>query len=226
VDLSETQFIGASTIAMLVRARTFLAARDRTLTVRAPSRGAGRVIEIVGAEALIDPTAEAEVTRPKWSQSHDRPRPSSRRRPDASSNRHTGMVGLPGLSRRPLRTRPRGVDTGRWGTTMTKDRHLPFDAEGTVWLVADRARGDFDCYWYVGRAGDRLGDEARAETAEDTVAWGRTRTIRVRIRTADGCSEWAGSAPRPHGISRTWAVRIAASGDDAHPVSTSDRSPC
>jgi len=98
---------------------------------------------------------------------------------------------------------------------MKKHRHLPHDGEGTVWLVADRTRGDFNCYWYVGRAGDRLGEQARAATAEDAVAWGRRRTTRVRIRTADGCSEWAGTAPRPDGMSRTWTVPMAAVGDDA-----------
>jgi anti-anti-sigma factor len=61
VDLSETEFIGSNTIAILSRAHTLLAERSRTLTVRAPSRGARRVIALVGADTLIDATLEADV---------------------------------------------------------------------------------------------------------------------------------------------------------------------
>ena len=85
--------------------------------------------------------------------------------------------------------------------------HGPRRGEGTAWLVADRARGDFACYWYVGRAGDHLGEQARAATAEDAVEWGRARTTSVRIRTLDGHSQWAGSAPRPEGQSGTWGAQ-------------------
>ena len=58
VDLSETDFMGSCTAAMLLRARTLLVARNRTLIVRAPSRSARRVIELFGAGSLIGPTAE------------------------------------------------------------------------------------------------------------------------------------------------------------------------
>jgi len=92
---------------------------------------------------------------------------------------------------------------------MTRHQRRPRHGDGTAWLVADRARGDFDCYWYVGRAGDHLGAQARAATSEDAVAWGRARTSRVRIRTVDGRSEWAGAAPRPEGVSNTWTTPTA-----------------
>jgi len=60
--------------------------------------------------------------------------------------------------------------------------------QGSAWLVADRAHGGFVCYWYVGPAGDHLREHARAANAEEAVAWGRARSTRVRIRTADGSS--------------------------------------
>ena len=55
VDLSETDFMDASTIGTLVRARNLLLAQNRTLTIRAPSRSARRVLDIVGSGELIDP---------------------------------------------------------------------------------------------------------------------------------------------------------------------------
>lgn len=96
---------------------------------------------------------------------------------------------------------------------MKKHRPGGFDGDGAAWLVADRTRDDFACYWYVGHAGDQLAEQSRAATAEDAVLWGRTRTTRVRIRTADGCSQWAGSAPRPDGMSQTWPTPPLLNGD-------------
>ncbi len=81
----------------------------------------------------------------------------------------------------------------------------PHYGDGTAWLVADRARGDFSCGWYVGPSGDRLADHGRAGTAMEAVEWGRVRTTRVRIRTVDACSYWAGTAPRPDGFTHTWS---------------------
>jgi hypothetical protein len=106
---------------------------------------------------------------------------------------------------------------------VTGHQRRPRHGDGTAWLVADRARGDFVCYWYVGRACDHLGEQARAASAEDAVAWGRARTTRVRIRTAAGCSQWAGSALRPEGLSdiATWrstpALGQGASGEVGAP---------
>jgi hypothetical protein len=89
-------------------------------------------------------------------------------------------------------------------------RHrAPRYGDGTAWLVADRARGDFSCGWYVGPSGDRLAEHARAGTAAEAVAWGRVRTTRVRIRTVDACSYWAGTAPRPDGFTDTWSDESA-----------------
>lgn len=76
--------------------------------------------------------------------------------------------------------------------------------EGTAWLVADRQRGDYACYRYVGRHGDHLAERARQPTAEQALAWARARTTRVRIRTTEARTYWAGTAPRPDGFSCTW----------------------
>ena len=50
--------------------------------------------------------------------------------------------------------------------------------DGTAWLVADRAHGDFSCGWYVGPGGDRLAERARAGTAAEAVAWGRVPRLK------------------------------------------------
>jgi hypothetical protein len=80
----------------------------------------------------------------------------------------------------------------------------PEHGEGTAWLALDRAQENYSCSWYTGTNDDRLVEHARIPTASDAVAWGRSRTPRVRIRTADACTYWAGTAPRPAGFSHTW----------------------
>jgi hypothetical protein len=104
-------------------------------------------------------------------------------------------------------------------------RHrTPRYGDGTVWLSADRARGDFSCAWYVGRSGDRLAEQARAGTAVDAVAWGRVRTTRVRIRTVDARSYWAGTAPRPAGFTDSWSDESATETHSQGPIVTLDDS--
>jgi hypothetical protein len=84
-------------------------------------------------------------------------------------------------------------------------RHKPRTGDGTAWLVADGAEPTgFNCYWFTGRAEDHMVEHAHLVGATAAVAWGRGRTPRVRIRTADTRSWWAGSAPRPAGIALTW----------------------
>ena len=84
-------------------------------------------------------------------------------------------------------------------------RHrTPRHGDGTAWLVADRLKGDYLCSWYTGTHGGHLVEDARVPTASEAVAWGRSRTSRVRIRTADARTYWAGTAPRPEGFSHTW----------------------
>jgi anti-sigma B factor antagonist len=48
VDLSAVDFMDASTISVLVRARTILAKRSRLLTMRSPSTRASRVLRLCG----------------------------------------------------------------------------------------------------------------------------------------------------------------------------------
>jgi hypothetical protein len=75
---------------------------------------------------------------------------------------------------------------------------------GTAWLVADQARHDFLCFLFGGPSDGRLRESTRQPTAPAAVAWGRSRTPRVRIRTPSGRTFWAGTAPKPDGISFTW----------------------
>lgn len=102
----------------------------------------------------------------------------------------------------------------RPGTARTR-RHAPRLGHGTAWLVADRAAGDFRCYWYGGAHDGHLQETATVPTAADAVAWGRRRTTQVRIRTLDGDSRWAGTAARPPGMTSTWldGERVPVSGD-------------
>jgi len=46
VDLSNVRFMGADTIGILIRARSFLREQSRTLTLRAPSAFAKRVLDL------------------------------------------------------------------------------------------------------------------------------------------------------------------------------------
>ena len=55
VDMSGVEFMGARTVNALVRADDVLRTRSRTLTVRAPSRTALRVIELCGVGCLLGP---------------------------------------------------------------------------------------------------------------------------------------------------------------------------
>jgi hypothetical protein len=87
---------------------------------------------------------------------------------------------------------------------MKRAHGRPHRGDGTAWLVIDRSRGDYLCYWYAGTGDDRLLEQARAADASAAVAWGRLRTPRVRIRAGDSCTYWAGTAPRPEAFIRTW----------------------
>jgi hypothetical protein len=80
----------------------------------------------------------------------------------------------------------------------------PRHGEGTAWLVVDRVEGDYLCYWYTGTGDGYLVAHARTASAEDAVAWGRQRTPRVRIRTPDSRTYWAGTTPTPQGFAHTW----------------------
>lgn len=69
----------------------------------------------------------------------------------------------------------------------------PRRGDGTAWLVADTEHDDFLCYWYAGPNDVRLVEQSRVPSAAQAVAWGRLRTDRVRIRTADARTSWVGA---------------------------------
>ena len=87
---------------------------------------------------------------------------------------------------------------------MSRHRR-PRLGDGTAWLVADVKRGDYVCFWYTGPDDGDLAAHARMANPADAVAWGRDRTTRVRIRTAEGRTYWAGRAPKPEGFAHTWS---------------------
>lgn len=58
LDLSEVDFIGASTLGTIVRAREFLRRRSSWLTVRSPSAQARRVIDACDLNDLLEPSLE------------------------------------------------------------------------------------------------------------------------------------------------------------------------
>jgi anti-anti-sigma factor len=55
VDLVDTQFIDSGTARALARGWQFLDDRGRTLTLRSPTRGARRVLALLGMSHLIQP---------------------------------------------------------------------------------------------------------------------------------------------------------------------------
>ena len=58
LDMSEVELISASTLGVIVRAREFLRAHSRSLTVRSPSARARRVIDACGLGDLVVPGPE------------------------------------------------------------------------------------------------------------------------------------------------------------------------
>ncbi|MEY2473652.1 MAG: hypothetical protein QOK28_2981 [Actinomycetota bacterium] len=76
--------------------------------------------------------------------------------------------------------------------------------EGTAWLVADSSNDEFLCYWYFGTGGGRLAEQARVSSERGAVAWGRERSTRVRLRSTNGRTYWAGSDDKPDAIAHTW----------------------
>ena len=64
LDLSEVDFIGPSTLAIIVRAREFLQQRSASLRVRSPSAVAREIIDACGLSDLLGPDTEIAGTRP------------------------------------------------------------------------------------------------------------------------------------------------------------------
>ena len=107
-----------------------------------------------------------------------------------------------GLSSLPIGAVRRQTEDRR--DTMTTRRWAPRRGDGSAWLVADRLTDKFDCYWYTGANDIQLVEQTSASIASEAVTWGRAHTPRVRIRTRDGQSQWAGSGVRPDTFTVTW----------------------
>jgi anti-anti-sigma factor len=58
--LSEVEFMGASTVGVIVRAREFLHQRSRSLTVRLPSAFVRRVMDACNLNDLLGPSPELD----------------------------------------------------------------------------------------------------------------------------------------------------------------------
>ena len=55
IDLSKVTFLSVATIDELIRSRNILRQQSRTLTVRSPSRGARRLLDVCRLTDLIEP---------------------------------------------------------------------------------------------------------------------------------------------------------------------------
>jgi anti-anti-sigma factor len=55
VDLSEVSFMDASTISVIIRARTFLSVHGRLLRLRDPSKCARRLLTVCDLDPLVRP---------------------------------------------------------------------------------------------------------------------------------------------------------------------------
>jgi anti-anti-sigma factor len=65
VDLSGVQFMDAATIGVIMRARSGLRLRSRSLTLRSPSPCARRILDLCGLTYLLDPGVDREPS-PPW----------------------------------------------------------------------------------------------------------------------------------------------------------------
>lgn len=61
IDLSGVDFMGVATVRVIVRARGFLRTQSRSLSVRAPSKCAHRLLDACGEAGLIDPSPAGVV---------------------------------------------------------------------------------------------------------------------------------------------------------------------
>ena len=65
VDLSEVQFMDASTVRLFLLARQFLVPRQRTLTLRSPATCAQRIIAICQLDELLEPGSRGAAATAK-----------------------------------------------------------------------------------------------------------------------------------------------------------------
>lgn len=112
VDLSDVTFMDASTIGALVVARSSLRAHSRSLSVRAPSPQARRLLDLCGLAGLIDespasllasaaPALGSWVDVPAGSRSTDAARPPPSNEPARNARRPGGAAAAIDQSRSP-----------------------------------------------------------------------------------------------------------------------------
>ena len=61
VDLAQTKFIDTAALRAVLRARQVLAGGERQLTLRSPSRIAGRLLSVFGLSHLVSPAGAARA---------------------------------------------------------------------------------------------------------------------------------------------------------------------
>lgn len=65
VDLAQTEFMDTGALRAVLRARDTLEGTGRQLTLRSPSRSAGRLLAVFGLGHLADPQSSTETTEPR-----------------------------------------------------------------------------------------------------------------------------------------------------------------
>ena len=96
---------------------------------------------------------------------------------------------------------------GRRTRRSRRVRTRPRVGISLTWLVAEKVAPGYCCDWYGGRADSTLGEFGQTVSAREPMAWGLSRTGRVRIRDADGTR--AGTGARLADIDLTWSDPVA-----------------
>jgi stage II sporulation protein AA (anti-sigma F factor antagonist) len=82
VDLSDVEFMDASTIGVILRTREFLRPRSRAVFLRAPSPSARRILNVSGLADVFDPPADPPGALATWVAVPVADRPDRPDRPD------------------------------------------------------------------------------------------------------------------------------------------------
>jgi len=88
IDMHDVEFMSAATVGVIVRARTFLNRRSRSLTVRSPSRCVRRILALCELTDLEAAAADA----PTGERTHDYQHESDDQRPLQSFNEESGST--------------------------------------------------------------------------------------------------------------------------------------
>ncbi len=66
VDLSDVEFMDASTIGVILRTREFLRPRSRVVFLRSPSPSARRILDVSGLRDVLDPPTDPPGALATW----------------------------------------------------------------------------------------------------------------------------------------------------------------